>query len=45
MYGSTRIIILLGITLYNKEEGWIGELCDMEVLFLHTDMSIEMLVK
>ena len=44
-YESTRIIILLGITLYIEEEVWIGELCGVGSAFLNSDMSVEMLVK
>ena len=42
-YMSTRIII--GITLYLKEEEYFSEICDAESAFLHSYISVEMFIK
>ena len=39
-YTSTGVLIVL--TLYNKEEGLVAEICDAELSFLHPAMPVEM---
>ena len=39
---STRIII--GITLYYTEDGWVCETFDVEAVFLETLLDIEMYI-
>ena len=41
-YTSTSILV--GITLYHEDEGWVSELCDVEVAFLDSDMEVEMYI-
>ena len=40
---STRILIRL--TLYHEEDGWVSELCDMEAAFLHPNMEVDMFIE
>ena len=40
---STRIQI--GLTLYYKDEGWIAEICDVEVKYLHPNMEVKMYIE
>ena len=40
---STRILI--GLTLYHEEEGWVAELCDVEAVLIHPDMPLEMSIE
>ena len=39
---STRILIWL--TLYYEDYGWIADLCDVESEFLHPNMEVEMYI-
>ena len=40
---STRILI--GLNLYYEYNGWIEELCDVEVEFFHTNMEFDMYIE
>ena len=40
---STRILI--GLTLYYEDDGWIAELCDVEAAFIHPNMEIDMYIE
>ena len=40
---STRI--LNGLNVYQEEEGWVSDICDVEVAFLHPDMQVEMFIE
>ena len=40
---STSILIVL--TLYHEENGWVAELCDIKVSFLHPNIEVEMFIK
>ena len=42
---DTSTIILIGLTLFHKEEGWVAELCDVEEMFLHKFMLVEMFIE
>ena len=42
-YTSTRILIRL--TLYHEEYGWIADLCDVEAALLHPNMEFEMYIE
>ena len=41
---DTRKRIMIGLTLYHKEEGWVAEICDVEATFLHPNMEVEMFI-
>ena len=41
-YMSTRILIEL--TNFHEEEGWVAKLFDAELEFLHRDISVEMFI-
>ena len=40
---STRILI--GLTLYYEDYGWIVELCDIEVAFLYPNTEVDMYIE
>ena len=40
---STRIFI--GITLFQEEEGWVPNLCDMGEDFMHPYIPVEMFIE
>ena len=42
---DTPTSILIGLTLYFKDNGWIAELCEIEAAFLHTNMEVEMYIE
>ena len=42
---DTSTIILIGLTLYNKDEGWVAELCDVEAGFPHPGMPVEIFIE
>ena len=42
---DTSTSILIGLTLYYEDNGWIAELCDLEAAFFHTNLKVEMYIK
>ena len=40
---STRILI--GLTLYYEDDGWIAKLCDVEAAFIHPNMEVDVYIK
>ena len=42
-YTPTRI--MMGLTLYHEEEGWVSDICDVESEFLHPDIPVEMFIE
>ena len=41
----TSIRILIGLTLYYTDYGWISEICDIEAEFFHTNMEVKMYIE
>ena len=39
---STRVLI--GLTLYYEDDGWIAGLCDVEAEFIHPNMEVDMYI-
>ena len=37
--------ILIGLTLYYKDDGWIAELYDVEGAFIHPNMEVEIYIE
>ena len=42
---DTSTGIMIGLTLYQKEEVWVAELFDVEAVCLHPDMLVENFIK
>ena len=42
---ETSTWILIGLTLYYENDGWIAEICDTEAAFLHPNTEVEMYIE
>ena len=42
---DTSIMILIGLTLYYEDDGWIVEICCVELVLLHPNMEVEISIK
>ena len=42
---DTSTLIMIGLTLLHKEEGWIAEIYNVEAAFLHPDMTVAMFIE
>ena len=40
---STRILI--GLTLYHEEEGWVSHICDVEAELIHPNIPVDMFIE
>ena len=41
---DTSARIMIGITIYHEGKGWVAELCDVELEFLHPNMEVNMYI-
>ena len=37
---DTSTINMIGLTLFQEEEEWVAEMCGMEALFLHPNLTV-----
>ena len=42
---NTQTRILVEMTLYQKEEVWISDICNVEAAFLNTDITVDMFIE
>ena len=42
---DTSTGIMIGLTLYQKEEVWVAELFDVEAVFVKPDMAVKVFIK
>ena len=42
---NTSTSIMIGLTLYHEEEGWVSQLCELEAELLHPNIPIDMFIE